>query len=245
MSIQQNKSSNHPAQLLVGPHEVVVKYAKEFLKKQFCQQDGCLTCVACKQIDAQQHHGAIWLEPERQYTLDILEPISKQITFALEPDQKLFFIIQHADFLTPVCANSLLKSVEEPPDGYHFIFLTHRAQQILPTIRSRCVMHSFFQKGTDQNKQFTNLFKNKLTCLPSEFLKLLAQENPSERETVEHLDSLLAHWIAKSSKSLLEQKKDKLASSMVKLIKHGLQKPPMPGSSKLFWKNFYLQMQQL
>ena len=240
MSVEQkNYLSLPPAQLLSGSHEDLVKHAKELLKKQFCKNN-CGTCTDCRKIENQQHHGAIWLEPEKQYTLEKLNPVFRQITFALEPGKKLFFVIQKAEFLTVACSNSLLKSVEEPPPGYHFLFLTERMQQILPTIRSRCIAHTIHSSTEKKDEQFCDMFKQKLTCAPSVFLKILAQHNPNERETIEFLDHLLAHWLKKNREQSDSQKN--LADKMVSLIKSGLQKPPMPGSGKIFWKNFYLRI---
>jgi len=236
---QKNDTSLPPAQLLIGSHHYLVRYTKELLKKQFCN-NSCGTCITCQHIEKQQHHGAIWLEPEKQYTLEKLKPLFKQITFALEPGTKLFFIIQKAEFLTPACSNSLLKSVEEPPPGYHFLFLTERMQQILPTIRSRCIPHTVHSDAEERDEQFCDLFKHKLTCAPSVFLKILAQHNPNERETIEFLDHLLAHWLKKNKEQPDSQ--NNRTNQMVSLIKNSLQNPPMPGSSKIFWKNFYLQM---
>ncbi len=231
-----------PAQLLVGQNSTTIAHTKNLLKKTFCPKNGCLRCSVCMQIEQEQHHAAMWLEPENSYTLDAIEPIFKTIAFALEPDDHLFFIIQKAEFLTTACSNSLLKAVEEPPAGYHFIFLTERAQQILPTIRSRCTITNLYATSQlNSTCDLVEIFKQKVSCFPSAFMSLLAQENPTEARTLEYLDELLAHWT-------IEQKKapetkglnDSYGNQMIELIKDGLRKPPMPGSSKLFWKNFYL-----
>ncbi len=230
-----------PAQLLIGPCETTVEHAKKTIKKQLCTNRGCETCVDCMQVDHKQHHAVVWLEPEKNYTLEKLEPIFKNIAFELESGAHFFFIIQKADFLTPACSNSLLKSVEEPPPGYHFFFLTERAQQILPTIRSRCVSYSLYKQGQTQEGNIAHLFLNNISCAPSAFLKILSEQNPSERETQEQLNNLLAHWLLKQKNNLTNQATIK----MVALIKIALENPPMPGGSKLFWKNFYLQAQHL
>ena len=132
-----------PAQLWIGNHAHLVKQVQKTLQNTFCSNEGCQKCKTCALIKKQQHHSAIWLQPEKLYTRDEIQVIFDTISFKLEDHQKLFFIIQHADFLTPACSNSLLKSVEEPPQGYHFIFLAERQSQILPTIQSRCIIQSF------------------------------------------------------------------------------------------------------
>jgi len=48
-------------------------------------------------------------------------------------------IIHPAEDMNTATANSLLKSLEEPPAGAVFILVSHRPARLLPTIRSRCV----------------------------------------------------------------------------------------------------------
>ncbi|MBX3127532.1 MAG: DNA polymerase III subunit [Polyangiaceae bacterium] len=49
----------------------------------------------------------------------------------------LVFIVRDADLLTTSAANSLLKTLEEPPPRTHFVLLTSRENRLLDTIRSR------------------------------------------------------------------------------------------------------------
>jgi DNA polymerase III subunit delta' len=48
-------------------------------------------------------------------------------------------IIHPAEDMNTATANSLLKSLEEPPPGAVFLLVSHRPARLLPTIRSRCV----------------------------------------------------------------------------------------------------------
>lgn len=52
------------------------------------------------------------------------------------------FIIVEANFLTREAQNALLKSLEEPLFGTFFFFLIPQQDTLLPTIRSRVVVHS-------------------------------------------------------------------------------------------------------
>ena len=81
--------------------------------------------------------------PENRYTIESLEEIGHLLSFELGEDEQFFFVFERADLLNKQCANALLKPLEEPPRGYHFILLTSRADGILPTIRSRCLTHLF------------------------------------------------------------------------------------------------------
>jgi DNA polymerase III subunit delta' len=48
-------------------------------------------------------------------------------------------IIHPAEDMNAATANSLLKTLEEPPAGSFFLLVSHRPARLLPTIRSRCV----------------------------------------------------------------------------------------------------------
>lgn len=47
-------------------------------------------------------------------------------------------LIYPAETMNSAAANALLKKLEEPPENVLFILVTHQAQHLLPTIRSRC-----------------------------------------------------------------------------------------------------------
>lgn len=49
----------------------------------------------------------------------------------------LVFIVREAELLTPAAANSMLKTLEEPPPRTHFVLITSRPNRLLDTIRSR------------------------------------------------------------------------------------------------------------
>ncbi len=68
-----------------------------------------------------------------------IEQIREAIHFlSLARDgQPLVMIFDEAHLIGPQAANALLKSVEEPPPGVHFFFLTPSPALLLQTIRSR------------------------------------------------------------------------------------------------------------
>lgn len=240
------QSPSFPAQLWLGPHAHLMEKVIEYLQNVFCLQRGCLVCSTCRKIAQQQYHAVLWVRPEKQYTLDDLSDIFSTIAFALDQDQHFFFIIQNADFLTSACANSLLKSIEEPPPGYHFILLAERQEQILPTIRSRCIAQSFYTEFEQPNSPLFEYFAHAKQNNPLEFMTLLDQSKISERETIELVDALLAYWTQQYKKSISSSDIETQSKSfgMIETLTKAYQMLPMPGSSKLFWRNFYLATQR-
>jgi hypothetical protein len=64
--------------------------------------------------------------------------------------RKLIFIIDEAHALGPQAANALLKSIEEPPQGVHFIFIAPSSAMLLSTIRSRSQVVRFAPLSNDE-----------------------------------------------------------------------------------------------
>lgn len=244
-NIKASAHALHPAYLFVGSPASTLTHAQAFVKETLCPFKGCTTCVSCRHVDEKQHHAVVWIEPEKNYNLETLEPIFERIAFALEPNSHVFFILQKADTLTAACANRLLKSLEEPPTGYHFILLAHRPEFILPTIKSRCITHTL--NTMHAHNQEHVLFK--LCSNPNlESLAMQAsgieQHIPDEQETLALTDALLAHWLTHVKKALLDNDEKKLhrAQHMVDVLEKAMMHPPMPGSGKIFWKNIIMQM---
>lgn len=54
------------------------------------------------------------------------------------PRCQRWILVEDAHRLNGASANMLLKILEEPPPGTHFLLVTHRPEAVLQTIRSRC-----------------------------------------------------------------------------------------------------------
>lgn len=239
--------SLHPAYLWIGPHTTLIEKTITFLQQMLCPARGNDNCLTCQQIAQQQHHATIWLAPEKNYTIEQLEPITKRIIFSLEEHEHCFFVIQHADYLSHTCSNSLLKSVEEPPRGYHFIFLAEQLQAITLTIRSRCIVQCFFSDEVgDQHPLFS--FFTQPTFDPLKFEKALSSSKITEQESRELINTLLSYWMVKYKDHITNQRKlsDNIShiEQKITILTTALKKLPMPGSSTIFWRNIFLQFME-
>jgi len=74
--------------------------------------------------------GTIKIEPLR-------EIVARQ-GFGPTEGRFKFVLIQQAERLTPQAANSILKVIEEPPEGWFFLLTASDSSLVLPTITSRC-----------------------------------------------------------------------------------------------------------
>jgi len=241
------QSSAHitPAHLWVGHHEELVAQTKRWLQVLLTTCNACGVCAACLGIERQQYHAVTWLSPERSYVLDDLQPLFRTLSFALEQGHHHVFVIQHADQLTHACSNSLLKSIEEPPAGYHFVFLTERSDDILPTIRSRCIVQTWQHDAHEvQRDLLATFFMTTDFQSPQAFYQELEQRKPSEHTTLALLDDILGYWLMQARQAFVEgdAKKKKQALRVITLIRLCLTRPLMPGSSKFLWRDLFLQL---
>ena len=79
---------------------------------------------------------------KRSIGVDQVRAMQARLTTRPTLGPRRAIIIDAADDLERSAANALLKSLEEPPVGTHFLLVAHRLGGLLPTIRSRCrILH--------------------------------------------------------------------------------------------------------
>jgi DNA polymerase III delta' subunit len=104
--------------------------------------EGCGECEACEKIEGGIHPDVVTLEREGAGQIIPIENIRREIVarVGLPPHEARVrvFLIDEAAALQPAAANSLLKTLEEPPARTMFVLGTTSPDLLLPTIRSRC-----------------------------------------------------------------------------------------------------------
>jgi len=176
----------------------------------------------------------MWLCPEKQYMVADIDRIIHTTSFSLEKDENFFFVLEKAETLTDACANKLLKTLEEPPQGYHFIIIATNADAIIPTIRSRCALTTLSHSDDDLHPLLKHFQPSHY--VPFEFEKDLKAATLSEHDTARVMDSFLAFLC----KQQLAQPDDIYYDAAIAYVEQSCKRLPQPGSSLLFWKNFYI-----
>ena len=108
------------------------------------QNDFCNRCPSCRRISEDEHPDVKNIAPDGQFIkIDQVRALSREVFFRPFEGKCRVFIVDDAEKFRDESANSILKTLEEPPDSSILILITSRPDDLLPTIRSRCQMYRF------------------------------------------------------------------------------------------------------
>jgi DNA polymerase-3 subunit delta' len=143
--------------LFVGPEGIGKRtFARLLAKSLLCQRtedqslEFCGACENCAQVEASTHPDLIEIfKPADKAFIPIelligerekrmREGLCHDISLRPYSGRRKVAILDDADYLNVEGANSLLKTLEEPPLGSVLILIGSNLQRQLPTIRSRC-----------------------------------------------------------------------------------------------------------
>ncbi|MEX2354056.1 MAG: DNA polymerase III subunit delta' [Gammaproteobacteria bacterium] len=106
----------------------------------------CGECRSCVLLAAGTHPDIIRVEPEepgKQIKVDAIRELIEFTQLSSQYARYRIVIIAPAEAMNRSAANSLLKTLEEPPAGVIFMLLSHRPASLPVTIRSRCQKITF------------------------------------------------------------------------------------------------------
>ncbi len=137
--LRDNKVSH--ATLLTGPPGIGKKTWGRYLARAILctaheAERPCFTCLSCRRFESGNHPEFNLISPEKQ-KIKIEQMRAIRQSFYLLGDNKVC-LIEHAETMTGEACSSLLKILEEPPEGLHFILLADQPGHVFGTIISRC-----------------------------------------------------------------------------------------------------------
>lgn len=103
-------------------------------------QKPCGHCPQCHKILAGTHPDVITVDEPDKVSISVKRVREACADLYVRPNegQRKIYIFPRAQALNPQGQNALLKCIEEPPPYGAFLLLCEHAEQLLPTIRSRC-----------------------------------------------------------------------------------------------------------
>ena len=160
----------------LGQYELALSLVRAWLCDAPQPHGACGQCSSCHAIDVRTHADLCVLMPEtvmlesgwpltekaQQEIDDKKRKASREIRVdalrdAVEFSQRTSargrgkaVLVYPAERMNTISANTLLKTLEEPPGDVKFVLASEAAHLLLPTIRSRCLGHSMAWPTADQ-----------------------------------------------------------------------------------------------
>ncbi len=160
----------------LGQFELALALAKTWLCETPTAEGACGVCGSCHAVEVHTHADLCMLLPET-LSLELGWPLDEKTQDDLDAkkrkpskeikvdaareavsftqftrsrgDTKVVLVFP-AERMNGITANTLLKTLEEPPGAVKFILATEAAHQLLPTIRSRCLGHTMHWPEFDE-----------------------------------------------------------------------------------------------
>lgn len=144
----------------IGKLDLALNFAQSLLcEHPDDKQMACGTCPSCHWFGQGSHPDYRLIQPEalsldgdegedakpasgkkpsKQISVDQIRGLADFFGMSAHQGGRRVIVIHPAEAMNTNAANALLKNLEEPPQGLLFILVTHKPQQLLPTILSRC-----------------------------------------------------------------------------------------------------------
>ena len=152
----------------LGQYELSLALAQGWLCQTPTAQGACGQCPSCHGIGVRVHADFRVLMPEtealvrgwplgekadkeiddkkrkpsREIRVDAMREMLDFCHMTRSGERGKVVLIYPAEQMNTVTANTLLKTLEEPPPYTRFILATSAAHELLPTIRSRCLVYT-------------------------------------------------------------------------------------------------------
>lgn len=146
------------AYMFQGPSGVGKKMtARAFASFLLCQgagdrEDSCGQCPSCRKMASGNHPDFLAIKADGvQIKIDQIRALKKELSYSpVEGGWRVVLLADvHLTMARAEVANSLLKTLEEPPAQTVFILTAVEAAGILPTIISRCQVVPFYPLAVD------------------------------------------------------------------------------------------------
>ena len=186
----------HHAYLLTGTRGVGKTTIARILAKSLNCVKGvtampCGVCPACIDIDAGRFVDLLELDAASNTGIDNMREILDNARYAPTVGRYKVYLIDEVHMLSKAAFNSMLKTLEEPPEHVKFVLATTDPQKIPVTVLSRCL-------------QF-NLKLLPAPLIAKRLSEILQAEDVRFEDTATNLIARVAHGSMRDALSVLDQ----------------------------------------
>ncbi len=156
----------------VGKLQFALALAQAINCQQPLEGDACGACNTCRKFAAREFTDVKTIAPDGQFIkIEQTREMLREAYFMPYEGRRRVYLLDEADRLKEQAANSILKTLEEPPDTSLLILITAKPYALLETIRSRCQMMNFAPLAADELETYLQANYKR----PADETKLLAR----------------------------------------------------------------------
>jgi len=166
----------------------------------------CGECSACRQIDAGRFVDLLELDAASNTGVDNMREVLDNAQYAPTVGRYKVYIIDEVHMLSKPAFNSMLKTLEEPPEHVKFILATTDPQKIPVTVLSRCLQFNLKPMTPVQvTQRLAYVLGEEGIAAEAAALNLLARAaNGSMRDALSLTDQAVAHGSGKLEAAAVE-----------------------------------------
>ena len=194
----------HHAYLFTGTRGVGKTTIARILAKALNCETGitatpCGTCGACKEIDQGRFVDMLEVDAATNTKVEEMRELLDQAQYMPVAGRFKVYIIDEVHMLSRSAFNSMLKTLEEPPEHVKFILATTDPQKVPVTVLSRCLQFNLKQMSTDGiSGHLAHVMKEENIEFETSALDVLARAaRGSMRDSLSLLDQAIAYSGAK------------------------------------------------
>ena len=135
-------------------------FAKEFAKAILCSSPDnkpCNNCKSCESFENSNNPDIIIIdEQEESIKTEQIKELTNNVLEKPIQGNKKIYIINNSEKMTKEAQNSLLKTLEEPPEYVVIILVTSNENLLLNTIKSRCLKIPFTKLNNSEIQEYFN-----------------------------------------------------------------------------------------
>lgn len=194
----------HHAYLFTGTRGVGKTTLARILAKALNCETGitptpCGVCGACQEIDLGRFVDLMEVDAATNTKVEEMRELLDQAQYMPVSGRFKVYIIDEVHMLSRSAFNSMLKTLEEPPEHVKFILATTDPQKVPITVLSRCLQFNLKQMSSELIvRRLTEILGKESIAFDPQALALLARAaQGSVRDGLSLLDQAIAHGAGK------------------------------------------------
>ena len=183
----------------------------------------CGKCTSCKKFISMNHPDFLEIRPEKGVIkIDQIRKMCRELTYPPYESAMRVVVLEDVHTMRREAANSLLKTLEEPPENNLLILTAEASEGLLATLTSRCQVVPFMPLSIDDT---TAILVQQGTDRESALLLARVSEGSPGKALLFHQTEMIPIWrelVSYLSDPLVEPDRDvggllKLAEKMAQL----------------------------